>query len=97
MVAVRVASIAYMASVPTILRDINPLISLFKTNKIKLFRELNHLPYLLSNSVSLAVIKDFSTNYMMALGLNQAYMLLKLCMNIMSICSFVYITAKTKN
>ena len=39
---------------------------------------LNHLPYLLSISVSMAVIKDFSTNYMKALGLNQAYMLLKL-------------------
>ena len=34
---------------------------------------LNLLPYLLSTSVSLAVIKDFSTNYMLALGLNQAY------------------------
>ena len=39
---------------------------------------LNHLPYLLSISVSLAVIKDFSTNYMTALGLNQAYTSLKL-------------------
>ena len=39
---------------------------------------LNHLPYLLSISVSMAVIKDFSTNYMKALGLNQAYMLLRL-------------------
>ena len=52
--------------------------------------ELNHLPYLLSNSVSMAVIKDFSTNYMMALGLKQAYMLFKLhnkyC--IVLICSF---------
>ena len=36
---------------------------------------LNHLPYLLSTSVSLAVIKDFSTIYMTALGLNQAYTL----------------------
>ena len=36
---------------------------------------LNHLPYLLSILVSMAVIKDFSTNYMKALGLNQAYML----------------------
>ena len=34
---------------------------------------LNHLPYLLSISVWLAVIKDFSTNYMKALRLNQAY------------------------
>ena len=34
---------------------------------------LNHLPYLLSISVSMAVIKDFSTNYIEALGLNQAY------------------------
>jgi len=32
---------------------------------------LNHLPYLLSVSVSMAVIKDF----MKALGLNQAYMI----------------------
>ena len=40
--------------------------------------ELNHLPYLLSISVSMAVIKDFSTNYMMALVLNQAFILLKL-------------------
>ena len=31
--------------------------------------ELNHLPYLLSTSVSQAVIIDFSTNYMTALGL----------------------------
>ena len=53
---------------------------------------LNHLPYLLSISVSLAVIKDFSTNYMKALGLNQAYILLKLrktiIIHIVSICSF---------
>ena len=35
---------------------------------------LNHLPYLPSTSVSMAVIKDFSTNYIKALGLNQAYM-----------------------
>jgi hypothetical protein len=34
--------------------------------------ELNHLPYLLSISASMAVIKDFSTNYVKALGLNQA-------------------------
>ena len=34
---------------------------------------LNHLPYLLSTSVSLAVIKDFSTKYMTDFGLNQAY------------------------
>ena len=34
---------------------------------------LNHLPYLLSTSVSLAVIKYFLTNYMTALVLNQAY------------------------
>ena len=39
---------------------------------------LNHIPYLLSISVSMAVIKELSTNYMKALGLNQAYMLLKL-------------------
>jgi len=55
---------------------------------------LNHLPYLLSTSVSLAVIKDFSTNYMTALGLTQAYTSLKLCnkYNIVSICSFRSIT-----
>ena len=35
---------------------------------------LNHLAYLLSISVSMAVIKDFSTNHMKALGPNQAYM-----------------------
>ena len=35
---------------------------------------LNHLPYLLSISVSMAVIKDFFDKYMKALGLNQAYM-----------------------
>ena len=34
---------------------------------------LNHLPYLLSISVSVAVIKDFLANYIKALGLNQAY------------------------
>ena len=55
---------------------------------------MNHLPYLLSTSVSLAVIKDFSTNYMTALGLNQAYTSLKLCnkCNIVLICSFRLIT-----
>ena len=31
-----------------------------------------------SVSMGMAVIKDFSTDYMKALGLNQAYMLLKL-------------------
>ena len=36
---------------------------------------LNHLPYLLSTSLSLSVIKDFSTNYMTARGLNRAYTL----------------------
>ena len=41
-------------------------------------RGLNQLPYLLSTSVSLAVIKDFSTKYMTVLGLNQAYTTLKL-------------------
>ena len=52
--------------------------------------ELNHLPYLLSISVSMAVINDFSTNYMKVLGLNKAYMLLKLRNNnyIVLICSF---------
>jgi len=51
---------------------------------------LNHLPYLLSTSVSLAVIKDFLTNYMTALGLNQAYTSLKLRnkYDIVLICSF---------
>ena len=39
---------------------------------------LNHLLYVLSISVSMEIIKDFSTNYMKALRLNQAYMLLKL-------------------
>ena len=55
---------------------------------------LNHLPYLLSISVSLAVIKDFSTNYIKALGLNQAYILFKLRNNycIMLICSFGSLT-----
>ena len=60
---------------------------------------LNHLPYLLSISVSKAVIKDFSfsTNYMKALGLNQAYMLLKLGNNyhIVLTCSFGSITGNT--
>ena len=51
---------------------------------------LNHLPYLLSTSVSLAVIKDLSTNYMTALGLNQAYtsLILRIKYNIVLICSF---------
>ena len=55
---------------------------------------LNHLPYLLSVSVSMAVIKDFLTNYMKALGLNQAYILFKLRNNyyIVLICSFGSIT-----
>ena len=46
--------------------------------------------YLLSISVSMAVIKDFSANYMKALELNEAYMLLKLRKNyyIVLICSF---------
>ena len=41
-------------------------------------------------SVSMAVIKDFSANYMKALELNEAYMLLKLRKNyyIVLICSF---------
>ena len=56
-------------------------------------RGLNHLPYL-SISVSMAVIKDFLTNYMKALGLNQAYILFKLRNNyyIVLICSFGSIT-----
>ena len=42
----------------------------------------------------MAVINDFSTNYMKALGLNQAYILLKLRNNyyIVLICSFGSIT-----
>ena len=57
---------------------------------------LNNLPYLQSISVSMAVIKDFSTNYMNSLGLNQAYVLLKLRNNyhIVLICSFGSITGK---
>ena len=45
-------------------------------------------------SVSMAAIKDFSTNYMKALGLNQAYMMLELRNNyyIVLICSFGLIT-----
>ena len=40
---------------------------------------LNHLPYLISILVSMAVIRDFSTNHGKVLGLNEAYnMLLKL-------------------
>ena len=61
--------------------------------------EQNHLPYLLSILVSaMAVIKDFSTNYMKALGLNQAYMLLKLRNNyyIVLICSFGSNTGNTR-
>ena len=52
---------------------------------------LNHLPYLLSISVPMAVIKFFSTNYMKAL---QPYMLLKLRNNfyIVLICSYGSIT-----
>ena len=55
---------------------------------------LNHLPYLLSFFVSLAAIKDFSTNYMAALGLKQAYTSLKLRYkyNVVLICSFRSIT-----
>ena len=46
--------------------------------------------YLISISVSVAVIKDCSTSYLKALVLNQAYMLLKLRNNyyIVLICSF---------
>ena len=39
---------------------------------------IKHIPYLLSNSVSKAVIKDLSANYIKAVGLNQAHILLKL-------------------
>ena len=57
---------------------------------------LNPLPYLLPTSVSQAVIKDFSTNYMTALGLNQACTSIKLLntysYNIVLICSFRSIT-----
>ena len=51
------------------------------------------MPYLPSISVSMAVIKDFPTIYIKALGLHQAYMLLKLRNNyyIVLICSFVSI------
>ena len=48
------------------------------TQKVPISGGLIHLPYLLSISVSMAVIKDLSTNYIKALELNQAYMLLKL-------------------
>ena len=63
---------------------------------------LNHLPYLLSTSVSLAVIKDFSTNHKTALGLIQAYTSLKLrnkynCVNMFTyIDNGKYITAINK-
>ena len=51
---------------------------------------MNHLPYLPTVSESMAVIKDFSTNFLKALGLNQVYMFLKLRNNnyIVLICSF---------
>ena len=55
------------------------------------FTNLNNLPYLLSISVSMAVIKDFSTIYMKALGLNQAYMLLKLHNNYFTAIKKVFI------
>ena len=57
---------------------------------------LNHLSYLLSISVTMAVIKDFSAIYMEALGLNQAYMLLKLRnkYDIVLICSFQFDNGK---
>ena len=59
---------------------------------------LNHLPYLLSIFVFMAVISDFSTNAMKALGLNQGYMMLRLCNNyhIVLICSIGSITAINK-
>ena len=55
--------------------------------------ELNNLPYTLSISVSMVIIKDLSTNNMPALGMNQVYMLLELRNNyyIELICSFVSI------
>ena len=60
------------------------------SRKWRLAVGLNHLPYLVSISVSMAVIIDFSTNFMKALGLNQAYMVLKLRNNyyIVLMCSF---------
>ena len=60
---------------------------------------LNHLSYLLSISVSMTVITDFLTNYMKALGLNQAYMLLKLrnYYNTVLICPFGSITGNILN
>ena len=56
--------------------------------------ELNHLPHVLSMSVSMAVINDFSTYYMKDFGMNQAYKLLKLPNNylIVLICSIGTIT-----
>ena len=47
-------------------------------------------------SVTMAVIKDFSAIYMEALGLNQAYMLLKLRnkYDIVLICSFQFDNGK---
>ena len=42
----------------------------------------------------MAVIKDFSTNYMKALGLNQAYMLLKLRNNYYIVLQFVHLDRK---
>ena len=68
--------------------------SLDFTVTVTLAGGLNHLPYLISTSVSLAVIKDFSTNYLTAFGLNQAYTSLKLRnkYNIVLIYSFRSIT-----
>ena len=47
---------------------------------------LNHLPYLLSISVSMAVKKDLSTGYKKALGPNQAYEVVKIMYQLVYIC-----------
>ena len=59
-----------MAQAHTLMALAHTLIAL---NHLNSTEKLHRLPYLLPTSVSLAVIKDLSTNYMMALGLNQAY------------------------
>ena len=60
---------------------------------------LNHLPYL-SISVSMAVIKDFLTNYMKALGLNHAYNAVKIIIYSVNMFNWIdngkYITAINK-
>ena len=76
-----------------------PLYTLFILISLYCSGGLNHLPYLLSISISMAVIKDFSTNYMKALGLNQVYMLLNLRNNyyIVLICSIGSTTGNNKS